>query len=1329
MGNSKRVPAREEVNDATAEPDPLGRPASNENHTTIESSEEKNARVAEEYIRIKLELDNENVKLQLLTQQRTTQQALSNPNAASIGSMFATNTLGLYMYRGSQLCCLNASLQPCISGTVLNDTRCKHEVCARATSTGLSWKELDTIKWYDMRIRYERTDRMKGALMKQRDVELVRVKQLEDEEYARTARRFNKREASHSIKRPAAATEQEGDGQFGPQDLDTVVFESRMSMMQIQKYNIFVGVRQQSMADIAKCSDIVSMAILQKTTPGLNTARLEEQLRQAQIRTNTLEKNVIRYGEKIAEAAQASNAIAVWQRSNLEFDLDLEGTDPHLKELCDLVKELLTHLGMPVETIDDIERAEAALAHIMSQPVSDISLKVQESLDHIKEVILRFRVRSDEMRASEPNTASYQPMPASSGDLRNRIIQASVNQGRGAGIYSETYSQLIQIEDEAVLKVHAGYQGLLASPVKLVSFLDNIKATAVAKSPVPGITEAMLDIMKSTWSDMSKGHALLGKLDELSDQILVANISGLVFARAEKKVEWLMAAFTAIEAMMEAVNVEPLPARVTHALQRVQTSVQARTKASMEVAIASKKAHETTPISGGILANVAQDVPPVAVDSSTNLAVDRDPPLTVHEQSIVDTSEYYTAGTASRYASYLFQRKYCPGCATLRIAQLFAVLLTRNPQQMDRLVAALSAGHSTATGDHALKAFTEAPKPELTPKMWMYTVACGVRYITDLFHALGSDVDIDPASERKVPIFSEMVCLVVEGVVVGSYAEQMLNLENSSISTPETALIIKKFSQDSRFACAAFQNSSCSQYTADPEESRSPQTSMSSTVIQPILEVSKPEGGHDISSKSLPPSSLQEKSNALTTEIMPGPTRRRLLPRGERHQSQDDNLEAAVKIAGMGLIPARKMSDFYTLLENSYNRAGLPVPSEVQYVSKQLKMIGYGRPITPKQDHIDCHCLPCIAKRVNSATKTSKFVEDFSDAYDKDFEVTIDGRAVTDDELLSYTGATVERIRSIPNGEATLEYTCWVAHQVGEAANIAEIASEELTKPVERFEEFFSYYAPIPLELDLALEVVKGNIWRSPECRDLFPSEQWPLVDDILAIMGRIGVKQLTFANGTNDWLFTESMVPEPLTLRKDRPEHDGKVNSELNITSEAPPVAAKPFLFAEEPQKSQEEVEKERLQTERDYRQTERIQAEIETIRQVDETTAPSAPSTTEIDLQRRFSAFNLSAKPLIEYMGTILHDDTNFETDFRFAIAVRVQTQHLDCVRMMQLVAESKGWDETAAKMKEHLDEWRFQEDEEGHYPDMWAGEEIGDDEDEDGEGDEQGAADQEA
>jgi hypothetical protein len=206
-------------------------------------------------------------------------------------------------------------------------------------------------------------------------------------------------------------------------------------------------------------------------------------------------------------------------------------------------------------------------------------------------------------------------------------------------------------------------------------------------------------------------------------------------------------------------------------------------------------------------------------------------------------------------------------------------------------------------------------------------------------------------------------------------------------------------------------------------------------------------------------------------------------------------------------------------------------------------------------------------------------------------------------------------------------------------------------------------------------------------------------------------------------------MVPEPLTLRKDRPEHDGKVNSELNITSEAPPVAAKPFLFAEEPQKSQEEVEKERLQTERDYRQTERIQAEIETIRQVDETTAPSAPSTTEIDLQRRFSAFNLSAKPLIEYMGTILHDDTNFETDFRFAIAVRVQTQHLDCVRMMQLVAESKGWDETAAKMKEHLDEWRFQEDEEGHYPDMWAGEEIGDDEDEDGEGDEQGAADQEA
>lgn len=1322
MGNSKRVPAREEASDVYAEHDASARPVHNGNQALIETMEEKKARVTAEYIRIKSDLDSENLKLQQLTQQRTTQQALSNPNAASIDRMFSVDTKGFYVYKGSRKCCLDASLQPYTTGTVPCDTQCKHEVCARAIYGGLSWRELDTLKWYDMRIRHEKTDRMKGALMKQRDVELVRVKQSEEEERAKSARRFSKKETGRSTERYAPTTEDGVAGELGPEDLNTVKFESRMSMMQIQKYNIFVGVRQRAMADIAKCSDIVSMARLQKASPDSNNGVLEEQLRKAQSRAEALKNDVEWYGKKIAEAAQASKAVAIWQRADLEFDLDFDGTDPHTRQLCDLVKGLLTELGMPAETIDNIEHAQSALAHVMIQPASTKSLKLQKSLDHIKEVLLKFRTRSNEVRASSPNAALYQPMPASSGDLRNRIIHASVKEGRSTVLGNEIYSELIEIEDEAIFEIHAKCQALLASPAELELFLEEIKVKATGRSPVPRITKIMLEIMNSTWSDMSKAHALFGRLDELSDQVLVANISGLVFARAEKKVEWLMGAFTIVEAMMETVCVRPLPTRVTYALQRVQASVQARVRASMEPVMAPKRASETTSTSGGVTANVSQGVSSMVTVTSPKMGLST--PFTVHEQSIVDTVEHYTAETASRYASYLTQRKYCPGCATLRIAQLFTALLTKSPQQMDRLVAALSAGHPTAIGNHAaFDVSIEILRPENTPEMRAHTVACGVKYITDIFHALKPDTNVNPASERKVPIFGEMIALVVERVVLGSNAEQVLRLGKSSISTLKAASIIEKFSEDSRFACAAYHNGYCSQYTSDADDNRSPQTSVSDAVNQPILSTSRSEGGQDVSAEIPPPSSLREKLNTLNTTVMPGPARRRLLPRGERHLSQNDALEAAAKIASMGTNLARKMSDFHVLQHKAYERAGLALSPEAQYYMKQVIRVAYPQPGTRGKDHHDCQCPPCIARRAKSTRKTSKFVEDFDEEFKKEFDVTIDGRAVTDDELLGYSGATVERIRSLSVGEATLEYVCWVAHSVGEAANAAEAAGEEWTKLVERFEEFFTYYAEIPLELDLALDYVKGNIWPSPECRDLFPPDQWALIDDILAIMERIAAKQLTFANGTDDWLYTEPMVPEPLNLRKDRA---ATIGSLTEPTGEAATWGAKPFLFAEEPeqpQKSAFELEIERLRLKKNSRRTEAIQAQIGSIRQIDETAATFSPPADEISVQESFNAYNASARPVLEYMGTLAENDFDPEEDLQLAIAIKVQKHHLECVRMIQLIAESNGWDTTATQMKEHLDHWGFREVD-GHYPDYWAGADLmNEGEDEGTAGDEEG------
>ena len=1097
MGNRKKKLARKEGSDVCAKqdiPNLPNPPLADIENATIEDIDDQTARMAEDYERLKAQLDEQNLKLEHLTQRRTTQQALSNPNASSINRMFSKETSGLYIYKGSRTCCLDASSKACTSNIVQSHGRCKHDFCARAYSTGISGRELDTLQWYDMRVQFEKTLRMKDALLKQRDVELVRIKHDEDEEQARAARRANKKDNSGSSYRPASTTRKGLDELVCPQDLATIIFESRMTMMQIHKYNIFIGARQRTMEELAKCSDVGSMARLQKSTSESSGDALEKQLRSAQIRSESLKKDVERYTMKIEEAVRASRIVADWQRGEDNFVMHLDSIDSNARELCALVTGLLTDLGMPVEMIGNIQHAQSALGHIMQQPVSAKSAKVQKTLDHIKDVINNSRTRSGRSTASSPNAASYTPMPTSSGDLRNRIISHSVKYGESAVFATEVYSELIHIEDAALIEIHDGYQSLIAFPDKLAEFLENVKEKAVATSPKPEITGKMLDILVSTWYDMSKGFAILTNLDELSDQALLAEISGLVFARAERKVEWLRGAFLATEAMLDAVSIRPLHARVTNALQRVQKSVQERTTAGRNVTVLPKRPQE--------------------------------PALT-----------------------------------------------------SARTVESIS-------------------RPQILPASRLETEEINSGSATDVAH---------------------------KG-------------KNMAVTTP---------------------------------------------VI-------------------------------LTTSLVPGPARRKLLPRGERHQNPDDTLEATAKVAGMGTNLAKKMSDFCVLRQKVYERAGLALSPEATYYMNQIKRFAY-EPGILARNHRDCECPPCIARRTKSADKTSKFTEGFSDTFSNAFEVTIDGRAVEEDELLGYGGATVQRIRSIASGEASLEYICWIAHKVGEEADKVEAAGEDWGSLLERFENFFTYHAEIPLELELALEVVKGEILPPPDYREFYPSEQWPIIDEIFAIMGRIEAQQLKFENGTDDWELTRPMVPKPLNLRRDRLDLVGKIES-AETTTETLALGEKQLCSARDPQTPAKQTETERLRSDRNQNQRQALQAQINSTRESHETNATLPPEFLGPAIQTRFNAYNAAAWPIINYISTLTEDKLKPEEDLRLVIAVKVQMQHLDCVRMLQLVAEFRGWDATTTQMKEHLDRWGFREDDEGHYPDFWdSATSLSDDEDE--------------
>ena len=320
-----------------------------------------------------------------------------------------------------------------------------------------------------------------------------------------------------------------------------------------------------------------------------------------------------------------------------------------------------------------------------------------------------------------------------------------------------------------------------------------------------------------------------------------------------------------------------------------------------------------------------------------------------------------------------------------------------------------------------------------------------------------------------------------------------------------------------------------------------------------------------------------------------------------------------------------------------------------------------------------------------------------------------------EDELLGYGGATVQRIRSIASGEASLEYICWIAHKVGEEADKVEAAGEDWGSLLECFENFFTYHAEVPLELELALEVVKGEILPPPDYREFYPSEQWPIIDEIFAIMGRIEAQQLKFENGTDDWELTRPMVPKPLNLRRDRLDLVGKIES-AETTTETLALGEKQLCSARDPQTPAKQTETERLRSDRNQNQRQALQAQINSTRESHETNATLPPEFLGPAIQSRFNAYNAAAWPIINYISTLTEDKLKPEEDLRLVIAVKVQMQHLDCVRMLQLVAEFRGWDATTTQMKEHLDRWGFREDDEGHYPDFWdSATSLSDDEDE--------------
>ena len=314
---------------------------------------------------------------------------------------------------------------------------------------------------------------------------------------------------------------------------------------------------------------------------------LEKHLPEILRTVELLQRQADWYAEKITEAAIACkssprpsdrSARSTARAAFTEFD----STDSDAVELFDSVGKLMEELDLPTESFDSLENIQAIIGKVTSLPENEKSPALRQILDQMSKLVLRNQKRHSlkEVSASQSDCIS---LTSQLHDVRELVQWRLMEQGASAGVGDSTtpWAELVLLEGLAYEEMYESYERLLGiSVADLATSFLSIKQKTAAKSIMPRLTEVMLDVMGAPLLSIANAMVIFRDLDEISDHIVDAKISGMVFTQAEKKAKWLLEAYTATEATLEAAYNKPLPLRIQNALQRVKIPVAKRWEAT-----------------------------------------------------------------------------------------------------------------------------------------------------------------------------------------------------------------------------------------------------------------------------------------------------------------------------------------------------------------------------------------------------------------------------------------------------------------------------------------------------------------------------------------------------------------------------------------------------------------------------------------------------------------------------------------------------------------------------------------------------------------------------
>ncbi|KEF60083.1 uncharacterized protein A1O9_04933, partial [Exophiala aquamarina CBS 119918] len=504
---------------------------------------DEDIRTYNELLNERAKLEKEKTELEQKSSRHQTQRALLDEHATALDSFFKPQLGGEFKFTGQSSCCLDADADnTCVGDPHGRGFPCKHEVCKRAKSKGVSWVEMDTIKYYHARIMAEKSQRMQKALRKQRDVELVRVKKDDEEEFALRNRKNTNLDKGH---RPTL------DGsQPCKSDRNAPLDPSTLDMLASNDF--LLDPRNSAILEAAKENEHIVRRIrarLDKIRHDVNAGRVSPadarvKLDQANLEMAEAERKNNEFRQMILDAEPAlshlqqpspgslsnvlsktlasSNADAFSQALTVMKGF-FSASDPHdvqtaitdLRSVLELNGPMSPVLQKSFQTLEEMLAKPNAKGFTVDVTTADGTTR---TCNNVVEVMMNLRLK---MQGKDP---------------RSTIADADLNLDNDT---MKANHECVEVEEVAKKDMERMVEKMAKdSDDTLMEALMVIKTRAILKSPIPPLSDIVLDTVISDLMFKRAANALIldankgARLLELSGKL-----TKLVIETARKKPE------------------------------------------------------------------------------------------------------------------------------------------------------------------------------------------------------------------------------------------------------------------------------------------------------------------------------------------------------------------------------------------------------------------------------------------------------------------------------------------------------------------------------------------------------------------------------------------------------------------------------------------------------------------------------------------------------------------------------------------------------------------------------------------------------------------------